>query len=156
MNVSLFFSILLVIIYLGKQIEVKKMNPLFPLLFQYNRQLTAMLNEVLRPYGLFSAQWSIVYYLHKNGPRSLTQIWQTLAVEAPTVTRTVTRLEKLGWVMRVEGEDRREKIITLTPVALSKLPDIKKAVSKFEQQAVNALSEDEQQQLQQLIEKMKG
>lgn len=156
MNVSLFFSILPVIIYLGKQIEVKKMNPLFPLLFQYNRQLTAMLNEVLRPYGLFSAQWSIVYYLHKNGPRSLTQIWQTLAVEAPTVTRTVTRLEKLGWVMRVEGEDRREKIITLTPVALGKLPDIKKAVSKFEQQAVNALSEDEQQQLQQLIEKMKG
>lgn len=132
------------------------MNPLFPLLFQYNRQLTIALNEVLRPHGLFSAQWSIVYFLHRNGAQSLTQIWQTLSVEAPTVTRTVTRLEKLGWVMRVEGEDRREKIITLTPVAEDKLPTIKAAVREFEQAAVARLSKEEQAMLYQLVEKMKG
>lgn len=132
------------------------MNPLLPLLFQYNRQLTAALNEALRPYGLFSAQWSIVYYLHRSGAQSLTQIWQTLAVEAPTVTRTVTRLEKLGWVMRVEGRDRREKIITLTPNAQQQMPAIKQAVQQFEQQAVSQLTVEEQKTLQALIEKMRG
>lgn len=132
------------------------MNPLLPLLFQYNRQLTAALNEVLRPYGLFSAQWSIVYYLHQSGAQSLTQIWQTLAVEAPTVTRTVARLEKLGWVMRVEGQDRREKIIMLTPTAEQQLPAIQQAVQQFEQQAVRQLTVAEQKTLQALIEKMRG
>ena len=132
------------------------MNPLLPLLFQYNRQLTAALNEALRPYGLFSAQWSIVYYLHQSGVQSLTQIWQTLAVEAPTVTRTVARLEKLGWIMRVEGQDRREKIIMLTPTAEQQLPAIKQAVQQFEQQAVRQLTAAEQKTLQALIEKMRG
>ena len=53
------------------------------------------------------------------------------------------------------------KQIHLSSISLAELEygvskSCKKAVSKFEHQAVNALSEDEQQQLQQLIEKMKG
>ncbi|UZM96996.1 MarR family transcriptional regulator [Lysinibacillus sp. MHQ-1] len=40
---------------------------------------------------------------------TLTQIWKYLNVEAPSITRAITRLETLGWVERLDGEDKREK-----------------------------------------------
>ena len=33
------------------------------------------------------------------------EIWQYLNVEAPTVTRTIVRLEESGWINRREGTD---------------------------------------------------
>lgn len=132
------------------------MNPLFPLLFQYNRNLVYALNEALKPHHLYSAQWSIIYILQKEGPQSLTMLWKTLKVEAPTVTRTINRLEKLGFVQRHEGKDKREKIVSLTPYAVSIYPKIEKSVMQFEEQMSSNLTEKEQRQLIDLLEKMKG
>ena len=79
------------------------MNPLFHILFQQNRYLVNQLNAVLKKHGLFNAQWTLLFLLNQNGPMTLTAIWKYLNVEAPTVTRTVTRLETLGWVERRQG-----------------------------------------------------
>ena len=57
------------------------MNPLIHLFFQRNRYLVNQLNEVLKPHGLFSSQWAILFLLHENGPMSLTSIWKYLNVE---------------------------------------------------------------------------
>lgn len=63
---------------------------------------------------------------------TLTAIWKYLNVEAPTITRTVARLEKLGLVRREEGADRREKIVYLTEKALQQMPAVEASVLKFE------------------------
>ena len=100
------------------------MNPLFHIFFQQNRYLVNQLNDVLKQHGLFSSQWTVLFLLHQNGPMTLTAIWKYLDVEAPTVTRTVTRLETLGWVERVHGADKREKMIDLTTKAIEQFPQI--------------------------------
>ncbi|MCL1694325.1 MULTISPECIES: MarR family transcriptional regulator [unclassified Lysinibacillus] len=132
------------------------MNPIFHALFQKSRYLTNCLNEVLKQHNLYSSQWTILYCLHNHGPMTLTQIWKYLNVEAPSITRAITRLENLGWVLRVDGEDKREKIVTLSPYAEENFPAIKKTILAFEKEMVGALTDEEQQQFMILLEKMKG
>ncbi|MFE3572788.1 MarR family winged helix-turn-helix transcriptional regulator [Lysinibacillus sp. NPDC059133] len=132
------------------------MNPIFHALFQKSRYITNCLNEVLKQHNLYSSQWTILYCLHNHGPMTLTQIWKYLNVEAPSITRAITRLETLGWVLRVDGEDKREKIVTLTSYAEEHLPVITETILAFEAEMVGALTVDEQQQFMILLEKMKG
>ena len=132
------------------------MNPIFHALFQKSRYLTNSLNEVLKQHNLYSSQWAILYCLHKHGPMTLTQIWKYLNVEAPSITRAITRLESLGWVLRMDGEDKREKIVTLSSYAEERLPTITKTILAFEEEMVGALTVEEQQQFMILLKKMKG
>ncbi len=131
------------------------MNPIFHALFQKSRYLTNCLNEVLKQH-LYSSQWAILYCLHKNGPMTLTQIWKYLNVEAPSITRAITRLETLGWVQRLDGEDKREKIVTLSALGEERLPAITVTILAFEEEMVGSLTVEEQQQFLKLLEKMKG
>ncbi|MBM7699797.1 MarR family winged helix-turn-helix transcriptional regulator [Kurthia huakuii] len=132
------------------------MNPLVLQLFQTNRSISQQLNEVLKPFELFHSQWTILYLLQRQGAMTLTDIWQQLHVEAPTVTRTVNRLEVLGWVERRQGADQRAKIIALTAWADEKLPAVAAAVKQYEMRISQHLCADEQQQLLHLLQKMKG
>ena len=132
------------------------MNPLVLQLFQTNRSISQQLNEVLKPFELFHSQWTILYLLQRQGAMTLTDIWQQLHVEAPTVTRTVNRLEVLGWVERRQGADQRAKIIALTAWADEKLPAVAAAVKQYEMRISQHLCANEQQQLLHLLQKMKG
>jgi len=132
------------------------MNPLVLQLFQTNRSISQQLNEVLKPFALFHSQWTILYLLQRRGAMTLTDIWQHLHVEAPTVTRTVNRLEELGWIERQQGDDKRAKIIALTTRADEKLPAVIEAVKQYETRISQHLCADEQQQLLHLLQKMKG
>ena len=132
------------------------MNTIFHQLFQHNRFLTKELNEVLAKHGLYLAQWTLLFILSERGAMSLTSIWKYLNVEAPTVTRTVTRLEQMGYVEKLAGEDRREKIIQLTPHAESKLPAIVQDVKVFEEKMLRRLNEQDITQLEKILQKMKG
>ena len=74
------------------------MNPLFHEIFQKTRLLSKELNLVLKEYDLFASQWTVLYCVHQHEEMILTNIWRYLNVEAPTITRTVSRLEELGWL----------------------------------------------------------
>ncbi|SDG92561.1 DNA-binding transcriptional regulator, MarR family [Alteribacillus persepolensis] len=127
---------------------------LFHLLHQKVRHLSKELNKVLEQHQLYNSQWTILYTLSQKGPMSQTQIWQYLDVEAPTVTRTLARMEKSGWVQRVPGKDKRERIVVLTDRAQQELPDIQQTIQQYEASYVASLSESEQQQLYHLLNKL--
>lgn len=130
------------------------MNPLFHALFQKTRLLTKELNTVLKEHDLFTSQWSVLYYVHKHGEISLTDIWRNLHVEAPTITRTVSRLEVLGWLTTKPGKDRREKIVRLTEDAQAKFPSVQASVIQFENDFLTRLIESEQETLLTLLTKL--
>ncbi|WP_431029957.1 MarR family winged helix-turn-helix transcriptional regulator [Lysinibacillus sp. LZ02] len=132
------------------------MNPLFHTFFQQYRYLVNHLNDVLKEHGLYSSQWTILFVLKERGPMTLTAIWKYLNVEAPTVTRTVTRLETLGLVRREEGTDRREKIVHLTEQALALMPAVEQSVLEFERKMTVHLTDEDTTQLMELLQKMKG
>ncbi|MFD2629925.1 MarR family winged helix-turn-helix transcriptional regulator [Oceanobacillus kapialis] len=113
------------------------------------------LNARLKQFDLYASQWAIIYCLDSFGTMTQTEIWRYLNIEAPTVTRTLVRMEKAGWVIRKQGEDKRERIIELTSNALEKIPSIKKSVESFDHEMLSDLSQQEKNQLYMLLSKMK-
>ncbi|WP_153732835.1 MarR family winged helix-turn-helix transcriptional regulator [Sporosarcina obsidiansis] len=130
------------------------MNPLFHVLFQKTRFISKDLNVVLKEYGLFATQWTVLYCVRHWEEVSLTDIWQYLHVEAPTITRTVNRMEELGWLQTMPGKDRREKIVRLTEKAEKEFPAIEQSIIEFEQEFLTQLSKEEQETLLALLQKL--
>lgn len=124
------------------------------LLNQRTRLFSKEVNNRLNDYDLFSSQWSILFCIDRFGPMSQTDIWKYLNVEAPTVTRTLVRMEKNGWIKRNLGKDKRERIIELTKEAQQKLPTIKQTMDQLEQELLTNLSIKEKEQLQFLLNKI--
>ncbi|SHG27639.1 MarR family winged helix-turn-helix transcriptional regulator [Ornithinibacillus halophilus] len=118
------------------------------------RYINKHLNDCLKNHGLYNAQWSIIYYLYKNGAKTQTEITQYFHVEAPTVTRTLKRMEANGWISRTQGQDKRARLIQLTDSAKEKYFDIEKSVASHEEKMLEQLSEEEKNVFYQLIQKL--
>lgn len=130
------------------------MNPVIHEIFQKTRLLSKELNHTLQKHDLFASQWTVLYCVHQHGEMTLTGIWKYLNVEAPTITRTVKRLEELGWLKTYAGKDRREKMVRLSGEAEARLPNIKMSIERFEQKAMEKLAEEEQAILMELLGKI--
>lgn len=130
------------------------MNPIIHELFQKSRLLSKELNQALKKHDLFAAQWTVIYCIHQHGEMTLTQIWKYLNVEAPTITRTVNRLEQMGWLETREGKDRREKNVQLTERAKVELAEISQTIIQFEDNALKNLTEEEEKLLMKLLKKI--
>ena len=118
-------------------------NNLFHIINQTSRQISKSFNEQLVPKGLYMAQWAVIRYVKKNGPSSQKQMCDYLHVEAPTMTRTLNRMEELGLIQKTESLDRRAKIIRLTPKAEETYPKWEKEVDAFVNPVIGTLSDDE-------------
>lgn len=118
------------------------------------RYINKHLNDCLKQHGLYNAQWSILYYLYKNGAKTQSEIMSYFHVEAPTITRTVKRMEENGWIVRVPGADKRERYIELTADAKKKYSEIEKTVSEHEEIMLANLTIEEKQFLLDLLQKI--
>jgi MarR family transcriptional regulator, transcriptional regulator for hemolysin len=129
-------------------------NLLFHEIHQKSRLSVKEVNEALKEFKLYSSQWSIIFCLKQFGSMTQKEIWQYLNVEAPTVTRTIMRLEQSGWVVRREGKDKRERIVHLTEQAEKLVPKIEQRIMELEERLLSRLTEEEQQQLVDLMKKI--
>ncbi|CEG24148.1 putative HTH-type transcriptional regulator/GBAA_1941/BAS1801 [Planococcus massiliensis] len=127
---------------------------LFHEIHQKSRLSVKEVNEALKEFDLYSAQWSILFCIKQFGSMTQKEIWQYLNVEAPTITRTVARLEESGWVERKEGADKRERIVFLSDRAKNTVPKIEKRILEVEERLLSLLSEGEQAQLIELLKKI--
>lgn len=71
------------------------------------------------------------------------EISNYLGVEKPTVTRTINRLEELGYVEHIPGKDKREKRMQLTVLGKKVYQDVRKTVDEFEKEIIKGVSEKE-------------
>lgn len=123
-------------------------------LYQTTRFLSKVINKRLQDHGIFQSQWSILFCIKEFGPMSQTDIWKYLNVEAPTVTRTVSKLERNGWLVREKGTDQREKIVMLTEKAKRELPKIEADIQGFEEILLKDLATAEREQLVGILKKV--
>lgn len=121
---------------------------------QKSRQFSKSINEALKKHDLYMSQWSILYCLHKFGAMTQKEIWLYLNVEAPTITRTLERMEKSEWIIREEGTDKRERIIRLTEKAKNEFSGIKQTFESVEQEFLFRITDKEKTQLYQLLQKI--
>lgn len=128
-------------------------NELIHTLHQLSRNLTNQLNHKLKPFGLFSAQWAVIYALKLNGVLTQKELCDYLSVEAPPMTRTIQRLVKQGYVKQIQGIDKRERRIQLTETAQNLYPEWEESVKGLNQSLINELNVTDQQHLFQLLKK---
>ncbi|WML42297.1 MarR family transcriptional regulator [Neobacillus sp. OS1-2] len=102
------------------------------------------LNIHLAEHQLYRAQWSILYYFATIGPTTLVELSHYMSVEKPTVTRTINRLEELGYVEHIPGKDKREKRMQLSELGRHVYNDVRVTIDRFEQESLKGISEDEQ------------
>ncbi|MDQ0198806.1 MarR family winged helix-turn-helix transcriptional regulator [Neobacillus ginsengisoli] len=122
-------------------------HELFHTLHQLSRHLTNKLNEVLKSFGLYGAQWAVIFVLKSKGSLTQKELCEYLFVEAPPMTRTIQRLVKQGYVKQVPGKDKREKHIQLTEEALNEYPKWEKAVTDHNQSLLKNFPDESQEQL---------
>ncbi|OKL35475.1 MarR family winged helix-turn-helix transcriptional regulator [Domibacillus mangrovi] len=123
---------------------MKTYRKFFQQLLLLYRPFENRLNAQLAKHDLYRAQWSILHYLSNNGSSTLVELSNYQSVEKPTVTRTINRLEELGYVEHVPGKDRREKRMQLTELGKNIYKDVRVTIDQFEQDILKGISEEEQ------------
>ena len=121
---------------------------------QLARSFTKKLNEKISPLGLYSSQWAIVVYLYEKKQCTQIELSQYLMVEAPTITRTLARMEEMGWVTREYGNNKREKHIKLTEKAYEMFIKWNLVSDNIEVEATKDISKDELDVFNNVLEKM--
>lgn len=116
----------------------------FHQLLMLYRPFENRLNIHLAEHQLYRAQWSILYYFATIGPTTLVELSHYMSVEKPTVTRTINRLEELGYVEHIPGKDKREKRMQLSELGRHVYNDVRVTIDRFEQESLKGISEDEQ------------
>lgn len=83
------------------------------------RRWRTRVNERLAGCGLTFARWSTLLQLSRcEGPVTQTELAALLGVEGPTLVRLLDALENKGLTeRRLTADDRRVKLISLTPAA---------------------------------------
>ncbi|RZJ45642.1 MAG: MarR family transcriptional regulator [Brevundimonas sp.] len=79
------------------------------------RALSRRFDEVFRPYGITSGQFSLLNSLNRPTPPTIGQVAETLAMDRSTVTANLKPLERAGAVVTtVDPQDRRGRRVGLT------------------------------------------
>jgi DNA-binding MarR family transcriptional regulator len=79
-----------------------------------SRALTQHYEAALRPLGLRATQFTLLQALSLAGEVSQGTLGDILAIDSTTLTRTLAIMERRGWIASRSGEDRRERLLSLS------------------------------------------
>ena len=114
-------------------------------------------NQLLAPYDLTGSQFKILMVLYQSSAGSVRQadIEAKFSMTNPTVTGLVQKLEAKDLVKRMpHPEDRRSKVLVLTDRAIGMKEELLALADDLEQQMTRKLSDEECDQLAELLIKM--
>ena len=78
-------------------------------------RLTNVLREAVLPPGMNSAQARTLLAIHDAGPQRVTDLARLDHLKQPTMSAVLIRMERLGWVRRLEdSDDLRAVVVHLT------------------------------------------
>ncbi|WP_175779783.1 MarR family winged helix-turn-helix transcriptional regulator [Burkholderia anthina] len=119
------------------------------------RALTQAYDEVLRPSGLRMTQFSMLARASAVGEMSLSDLAELMAMDRTTLGRNLQPLEREGLVKINVGEDRRERLVSVTPAGqkvLSRALPLWEAVhQRFEQKVGKREAKDLRDTLKRIV-----
>jgi DNA-binding MarR family transcriptional regulator len=93
----------------------------------YYFAVRAAMESVLRPYGLGSTQWHVLYQLANEGPTMQRDLGRMLQIERATLSGIVATLVRKGLVDQLPGAgDQRQRVLRITDAGMklwAGLPD---------------------------------
>ena len=90
---------------------------------QASRAVSRLYDEELRGVGLRTTQYSLLHILARAGQVRQGDLGGLTRLEETTLTRNLRPLVAAGWVSVRSGDDRREKLVTITAAGIAKLAE---------------------------------
>ncbi|MEO7732741.1 MAG: winged helix DNA-binding protein [Kofleriaceae bacterium] len=78
------------------------------------RAVTRLYDEALRPADLRITQFALLRNLARRGEQRMRDLSALLAMEETGLNRSVRALAERGWIAIRTGEDRRERLLSIT------------------------------------------
>ena len=111
------------------------------------RAVARVYDQALEPYGLRTTEYSILSRLEVEGPAPVGHFAARLAMDRTTLAREVAPLVRAGLVAEEPGEDRRQRVLALTPAGLARLEDARPAWGEAQRRVRDELGYDRVQRL---------
>jgi DNA-binding MarR family transcriptional regulator len=119
------------------------------------RLMAQMFSRRLQRHGVALAQWAILLVLYAKDGQTQRELSRVVAIEPPTVARTIDRMVRDGLVRREpHPHDGRATRIRLTPRALALRDELAAESMAGNQLAARVLSVDELETLKTLLRRV--
>ncbi len=120
-----------------------------------NRQMMKLLEQELAPLELGPGRYLYLFGLYIRDGRRQQELADTIGVDKAAAARSLSRLEKNGYVIRREDEsDRRSIRVYLTPRGRKLRPRLELAAKHCIETMMRELDKDERKELHRLLAKM--
>jgi DNA-binding MarR family transcriptional regulator len=106
------------------------------------RMVTRIYDQQLKSAELEISQHNLLIALDKAGEVNQKWLGVVFAMDSTTLTRTLGRLRKRGWVRSQSGSDRRERLFSLTVAGKRKLAEAQPHWERAQQILRKALSDE--------------
>ncbi|MBI4764861.1 MAG: MarR family transcriptional regulator [Deltaproteobacteria bacterium] len=116
------------------------------LVFMAQQKLRTYITNVLLAEGIkvTLGQAGILFLLQQHDGQTMTELSKALAVENPTLTGLIDRLERSAFVRRQAGlEDRRSFKIYLTPDGINECEIVKPIIQRINNEIKSGFSKEE-------------
>lgn len=104
-----------------------------------SRAVVAAYDPALAPFGLTGHQFNLMMTLANMGPLTVGALADTLGMDASGVPRAVRPLSDENLVAVERGQDRRQRVLSLTPTGRAKLDRATPAWTKVQAELVDAI-----------------
>jgi DNA-binding MarR family transcriptional regulator len=123
-----------------------------------NRAARAFANRLgaeLRPFDVGTGQWAVLMHLWGNDGMTQAQLARRVAIEQPTMVRTIDRMERDGLVTRSpDPNDGRASRITLTERGWNLRDALVPLAAGVNRSATESLTDDEVATLRRLLARL--
>jgi MarR family transcriptional regulator, transcriptional regulator for hemolysin len=108
--------------------------------------------ERFQPLGLSVGQMPVLYALKDGASMTQKELARLARIEQPTMAQLLARMERDGLIRRSDNpEDRRSSLISLTPLALKKVPLARAILTKGNQEGLKGFTDREIATLSRLL-----
>ncbi|KNX35951.1 transcriptional regulator [Luteipulveratus halotolerans] len=113
-------------------------------IFRVARLHKMLAGQLLRSTGLYPGQELLMMRLWDEGPQRQVDLVRSLDSDAPTMARTIKRLERAGYVRRTpDPSDGRAALIEATPASLPLRRAVEQVWSELEALTVAGLDDQD-------------
>ncbi|HEX8995100.1 MAG TPA: MarR family winged helix-turn-helix transcriptional regulator [Ktedonobacterales bacterium] len=79
------------------------------------RAITRLYDDMLRPSGLRATQLTLLMVIDTMEQPTISELAEQLVMDRTTLARDLRPMEAAGWVAVAPGDDRRTRVVRLTP-----------------------------------------
>jgi MarR family transcriptional regulator, transcriptional regulator for hemolysin len=122
------------------------------LINRLSRLMLRLGDERFQPLGLAIAQLPVLYALKDGSSLTQTELAKLAQIEQPTMAQLLVRMERDKLIRRTANpQDRRSSLISLTPLALKRLPAARAVLSEGNKEALQGFTDREAATLSRLL-----